>query len=178
MARVRAFLAVSLDGFLAGPDDDLDWLDGHDGADDTFSPFFAQIGALLMGRRTFDVVHGMGGPWPYGETPVLVATHRALPDPPPGADVRAVEGAIEDLLAVAVAAASARGRDVYVDGGTLVRSVLAAGRLDELTVTVVPVVLGAGVRLFGPADAPVALELERVHDLGAGLAQLTYRLES
>jgi dihydrofolate reductase len=57
MSRVRVFLASSLDGFIAGPNDELDWLSGHgEDGEDTFTPFFAQIGAMLMGRRTFDVV--------------------------------------------------------------------------------------------------------------------------
>ena len=59
MSLVRVFLACSLDGFLAGPEDELDWLPTDAGIEDTFTPFLASIGALAMGRRTFDVVRAM-----------------------------------------------------------------------------------------------------------------------
>lgn len=90
--QVRAFLATSLDGFIAGPNDELDWLQGHgeDGVEDTFSPFFAEIGSMLMGRRTFDVVSQFDE-WPYGDTSVLVATSRSLSTTQP--NVEAVQGA-------------------------------------------------------------------------------------
>lgn len=147
---IRVYIASSLDGFIAGEDDDLSWLP-HDPVLDpgnavTFEGFLGEIGALLMGRSTYDVVAGFEGPWPYGDTPVLVATHRPLEAKVPS--VRAVSGGIDALLDQARAAAD--GRDVYVDGGNLVHQALAADRVDELIVTVVPVLLGAGVRLFGP----------------------------
>ena len=59
--KVRVFIACSLDGFIAGPNDELDWLEGPDGAEDTFTPFFKGIGAMLMGRRTYDVVSSSEG---------------------------------------------------------------------------------------------------------------------
>jgi dihydrofolate reductase len=96
-ARIRAFLAISLDGLIAGPNDEIDWLAGHGegGAEDTFTPFFAEIGAMLMGRHTFDVVSGFDGPWPYGETPILVATSRPLDSAQPSA--LPVDGPIAEL---------------------------------------------------------------------------------
>ena len=79
MSKVRVFIASSLDGFIAGPDGELDWLSGREGVEDTFTPFFQEIGAMLMGRRTYDVVNGFDGAWPYGQTPVLVATTQLQP---------------------------------------------------------------------------------------------------
>jgi dihydrofolate reductase len=81
--KVRVFIACSLDGFIAGPSDELEWLFDHGDAEDTFGPFMAEVGALLMGRNTFDVVCAMDAPWAYGEVPVLVATSRPLPDDAP-----------------------------------------------------------------------------------------------
>ena len=78
MSRVRVFIAASLDGFIAGPNDELDWLHHPEGGEDTFTPFFRQIGAMLMGRRTYDVIRDFEGEWPYGDTPILVATTRPL----------------------------------------------------------------------------------------------------
>lgn len=168
--RVRVFLATSLDGFIAGPGDDLAWLSGHDGAEDTFTPFFRQVGALLMGRRTYDVVGGMGGPWPYGETPVLVATHRPLD--PAAPTVRAVGGSLDEMLDAARDAAG--DRDVYLDGGHLVRQALDAGRVDELTLTLVPILLADGIPLFTGLRHGRPLDLVSSRPLGAGLVQLVY----
>ncbi|TNE87412.1 MAG: dihydrofolate reductase [Deltaproteobacteria bacterium] len=152
MGRTRIYLACSLDGFIAGPGDDLAWLAPEEGAGDPaadgaldFYPFLAECGAMLMGRRTFDVALGFGQ-WAYGELPVLVATHRPLPELAPGT-VRAVSGDIRELLAEAREVAGER--DVYVDGGAIARQALDAGLVDEMVLTIVPVLLGGGVSLFG-----------------------------
>ncbi len=178
--RVRGFLAQSLDGFIAGPNDDLSWLPSPeltgDGDDDEggFRAFLGEIGVILMGRRTFDVVAGFGGPWPYGELPMLVATHRAL-----GADVptaAAVEGSIASL--VSLARAAAKEKDVYLDGGGLVRQALDAGLVDELTLTIVPVALGSGVPLLAGLERRHRLALTRLRSLRGGLVQVTYAVPS
>ena len=182
-ARVRVYLACSLDGYVAGPDDDLGWLEtsarpaeelaGVTPDAVTFDQFLAEVGLMLMGRRTHDVVAGFGV-WPYGELPVWVATRRPLE--PAAATVRAVEGPIEQLVDEARRAAG--GRDVYLDGGDLVRQALAADLVDELILTQVPVLLGGGVRLFeegglvGPR--PVRFREHRWH--AGGFVQLVVDL--
>lgn len=170
--RVRVFCASSLDGFLAGENDDLSWLPAPvpGGSDHGFGVFLSDVGALLMGRRTYDVVAGFDGPWPYGDRPVLVATHRPLSAA--RSEVRAVCGVIDEIVAEARAAAS--GRDVYLDGGDLIRQALDAGIIDELIVTFVPAVLGRGVPLFAGAGHRHAFELVRCETLD-GLVQVTYR---
>ena len=156
MGRVRVYIATSFDGYIAGADDDLSWLPTDAEAGEgalSYDAFMADVGAMLMGRRTYDTVLGFGGDWPYGDTPVLVATSRALEPAQP--TVRAVSGSIDELLDEALRAAA--GRDVYVDGGNLVQQALAAGRVQELVVTIVPVLLGQGIRLFGELARPVGL---------------------
>lgn len=153
MSRVRVYLGCSLDGCIAGPGHDISFL-----ADPAFEPdpsappaglgfeaFIGQVGALLMGRRTYQVLLDYDA-WHYGPRPVLVATHHALPPAPGGGDARAVQGPIEDLIAQAKAAAG--DGDVYLDGGDIVRQGLDAGLVDELCLTFLPVVLGQGVRLW------------------------------
>ncbi|MGB1013567.1 MAG: dihydrofolate reductase family protein, partial [Nannocystaceae bacterium] len=178
MSRVRVFLAYSLDGFIAGPNDDLSWLPGasdpaagepHTTTAVTYEQFIGEIGALLMGRRTYDVVAGFEGPWPYGELPVLVASHRPLDPPPPQAVARA-EGEIEELIAQARTLAKAG--DVYLDGGFLVRKALDAGLVDELILTQVPVVLGAGHALFSGVTQRHHFELQGCHRYGEQMVQL------
>lgn len=170
------YIATSLDGFIAGPDDALDWLP-NPSPDETlpegvlgFDAFMRDVGAMLMGRRTHDVVAALGH-WPYGDTPVLVATHRPLD--PAAPTVRPVQGEITALLDDALRAAE--GRDVYVDGGATIRAAMDAGRVDDLVITVAPVVLGAGRPLFAGLTRRHDLEILSHRDYGAGMVQLHAR---
>ena len=168
-------MACSMDGFIAGPDDDLAWLsEGAPAPTDPtdalgFDAFMAQVGAMLMGRRTYEVVAAMGA-WPYGDTPVLVPTHRPLDPVVP--TVRAIEGDIRELVAQATEAAG--DNDVYLDGGTLIRQALNEGLVDELCMTLVPILLGDGIRLFDGLNGRTRLAFTEHHSLG-GMVQLTVR---
>ncbi len=175
--RVRVYIAASLDGFIAGTHDELDWLPNPspdavlpEGALG-FEAFMRDVGSMLMGRGTYDVVSRMGGAWFYGDTPVLVATHRPLD--PVAPTVRAVTGDIDALLDEALRVAD--GRDVYVDGGATIRAALDAGRVAALVITVVPVVLGAGKALFAGATRRHPMEIVSHRDYGAGMVQLHLR---
>lgn len=170
---VSVFIAASLDGFIAGPGDDLSWLPQASGEDYGFDAYMAATAALLMGRSTYDVVAGFEE-WPYGDTPVFVATTRPLEPVTP--TVRTVSGEPGALLAALDAAGIAGG--VYVDGGTLIRQFLDAGLIDEATVTVIPVILGAGTPLFAGAGQRHALELVSAAPFPSGLVQLRYRVVS
>lgn len=178
--RVRVYIASSIDGFIAGPGDDLSWLTGPDaantgGATDpealTFDSFIADVGAVLMGRGTFDVVRGMEW-WGYGKRPVLVATHRALGE---GVrkTVRAVSGSIEEIVAEAKKAA--RGKDVYIDGGDLIRQAADADLLDDITLTIAPIALGAGHPLFAGIGKRYPLEITGHHTYEGGMVQIRAR---
>jgi len=168
--RVHVFIACSLDGFIAGPGDDLSWLPTGDGEDYGFDRFFSGVGAIVMGRNTYTVVEGFGGDWPYGEVPVLVATTRPL-GPPAHPTVRAVRGTAPELLQQA---RELTAEGVYVDGGDVIRQFHDAGLVDELTVTIVPVVLGSGAPLFAGAKQRRSLELVGSQAFGSGLVQLRY----
>jgi dihydrofolate reductase len=170
---VSVFIASSLDGFIAGPGDDMSWLPQSSGEDYGFDAYMAATAALLMGRSTYDVVAGFEG-WPYGDTPVFVATTRPLE--PAAPTVRAVAGEPAALLAALGAAGIAGG--VYVDGGTLIRQFLDAGLIDEATITVIPVILGAGAPLFAGAARRRELELLAATPFPSGLVQLRYRMVS
>lgn len=178
---VSAFLACSLDGFIAEPDGGLAWLTSPPsdvvdssglGSDDTgYDAFVADKDAIVMGRGTFDVVAGFD-PWPY-PLPVVVLTGRPLPEAlPGGAEVSALAGGPAEV----VAALGAQGRDrLYVDGGQVVTAFLAAGLLDEIVITVVPVVLGAGIPLFGAVAGHRWFHHVSTRVLGGAYVQSHYR---
>jgi len=182
MTRVRAYLAMSLDGLVAGPGDDLDWLEPraddappvaaepweHSSADALhFGDLMDRVGCILMGRRTYDIVTRFPD-WPYGDVPMLVATHRPLEAA--HRSVTSAHGSIEELVAEARAVAGHK--DVYVDGATMVRSALEARVLEHLVVTIVPTVLGRGISLFGGLTHPVELTAEHVVRFGEGFVQV------
>ncbi len=174
--RIRVYIATSLDGFIAGPNDELDWL-GDPTPDRElpegvlgFEAFMREVGAMVMGRRTYDVVAAMQG-WFYGETPILVPTHRPLEAKVP--TVRAVAGSIEEILDEALQVA--RGKDVYVDGGATVRAAIDAGRVDHMIVTVIPILLGRGRSLFDGLAVRHAMEIVSHRDYGRGALQLALR---
>jgi dihydrofolate reductase len=170
VCAVRVFIACSLDGFIAGPDGDLSWLPTPGGGGDYgYAEFMAGTDALLVGRATYETVAGFGGAWPYGTRPVFVATTRALAPAEP--TVRAVRGTPRAMLAEVRRTCQG---GVYLDGGTLIRQFLAAELVDELTVSVVPTILGAGVPLFAGASRRHALDLVGTRAYDDGLVQLTY----
>ena len=171
--KVRVFIACSLDGFIAGPNDEIDWLHGHNEEEslDTFTPFFEQIGAMLMGRRTYDVLCSFEEDWLYGDKPLLVATNRPLQ--PIRDSVQSSRGTIAEL--VEKAKSMADGRDVYIDGGNVIRQALDARLIDEITITVIPAVLGEGIPLFGGTLQIHRLELLSQRSHGAGMVELVYQ---
>ena len=167
---VRVFIACSLDGFIAGANGDLSWLPAPDstGEDYGYHAFLAETEAILMGRATYDVAARFDS-WPYGRTPVFVATSRSLD--PVAPTVRAVSGSASELLA---AVRAETGGSIYLDGGALIRSFLDADLIDTLTVTVVGVVLGTGVPLFAGAAQRRELRLVDAVPYPSGLVQLRY----
>ena len=180
--RVRVYMGCSFDGFIAGPDHDISWLDESYSADDdlkpdpdvlTFERFMSEVGAMLMGRTTYGIVERFGQ-WHYGETPVIVATHRPLA--PMAETIQAAAGPIEELVERAKALAGEK--DVYLDGGDLVRQALNAGLVHEMTITFLPVLLGKGVRLFDDLASITKLQFVAHSAHEGGFLQVTVRTPS
>ena len=162
-SRVRVYLGCSLDGCIAGPEHDLSFLMEQ----------FEDIGALLMGRRTYQVPLDYDA-WHYGDRPVLVATHHELPPAPQGGTAWAVQGDIAALVEQAKAAAG--GKDVYLDGGAIVRQGLHAGLVDELCLTFLPLILGRGIRLWEGLQSRTDLVFDDPVRHGKGMVQITARV--
>ena len=177
--KVSVYIATSLDGFIARSDGGLDWLDAAnaivpDGEDLGFQAFIDSVDALIMGRKTFEQVLSFGA-WPYGRTPVVVLSRNSLSFPPSLPDtVTHASGPLPDLLK----RLSDDGVEhVYVDGGTTIQGFLSEGLVDEITVTVIPVVLGGGIPLFGSLEHDINLTHLRTTAFDFGFVQTTYSVE-
>lgn len=163
-ARYSVFIATSLDGYIARADGGIDWLSlvEKPGEDYGFAAFFSTVDTLVMGRGTYDVVRAFPE-WPYGDKRVVVLTNRPV-EPLHGETFFA--GKVTDL--------ALEGR-IYVDGGNVIRQFLAADRIHDMTISIIPIVLGSGIRLFPGGEGEHRLTLESHEAWDTGLVQLRYR---
>ena len=190
MTRVQYYAAVSLDGYIAAPGDDLDWLTKYEGSyrgedahpvKGAYDEFYDGVGALVCGSVTYewvlDYLEREGNEWPYKGKPCWILSSRDLRVPEgDDVDVRLVDGPIgkhaESMLK------SAGDRALWVVGGGNVASQFADERLlDELLVTVVPVVLGEGKPLFDRKLDDGPMQLTRVVPRDSGMVELHYELQ-
>lgn len=144
--KATAFIGTSVDGFIARADGDLDFLPPGGGEPHGYDEFMATVDALVIGRKTFETVLRFDT-WPYANKPVFVLSTGSLAAAPPGAIVERMSGEPGDI----VSQLSARGiGHIYVDGGITIQRFLQAGLIQRLIITRVPVLIGAGIPLFGP----------------------------
>ena len=179
MTTCSVFIATSLDGFISRTDGSIDWLNEASalvpkGEDSGYREFMSTVDALVMGRNTFEQVLSFGGVWPYGSTPVVVLSRqlKSLPD-----DVPATVSVTEETPEKLIQRLSAEGlKHLYIDGGLTIQSFLAAGLIDEIIITTVPILLGGGKPLFGPLPGDVKLELVSSQAFDFGFVQSKYRV--
>lgn len=176
--KASVYIATSLDGFIAGKNGNLDWLDEANagipkGEDCGFDKFMSSVDALVMGRKTYEKVRSFGQ-WPYGETPVIVQSSRAIKFPPGTPDT--VSYSSESPVGLMRRLADEGVGHVYVDGGITIQSFLRAGLINEITLTVIPTILGEGIPLFGVMDRPVKLTHLETISYEFGLVQSKYVL--
>ena len=167
------FVGVSVDGFLARPNGELDFLPPDGGEPHGYTEFMAGIDALVIGRGTFETVLGFGE-WPYGKTRVVVLSSRQL-------DFSKVkDGAVEQMAgqpADIVSKLAARGiHNLYVDGGITIQRFLRAGQIQRLIVTRVPVLIGQGIPLFGSLPKDIRLQHVMTRHYPSGLVQTEYQI--
>jgi dihydrofolate reductase len=172
--------ATSLDGYIATEDNDLSWLfqlEGEDpaaGQDNPYTEFIDGVGALAMGATTYEwVLDHEQGRWPY-RLPAWVFSHRDLPVPE-GAEVRVTA---EDVATVhAAMLEAANGRDIWlVGGGDLVGQFLDRGLLDEIWVSIAPLVLGSGAPLLPRRHTTPMRVVEVRHQQGGPFVHVHYSL--
>jgi dihydrofolate reductase len=201
MPKIVIDLSMSLDGFIAGPSDSADQPLGLRGGDrlhawyfdgstsikdsDFFKPkgkniavvheMFASVGAMLTGRRLYDIVGGWGGSHPIPGLPIIVLTHHVPTKVPKGtSEFFFVTDGIESAVEKAKAAAGKK--DVSIGGASAAQQALKAGLVDELNIHVAPILLGAGVRLFEHLGSE-SVALERIDVIDAPeVTHLRYRV--
>lgn len=172
----HVFIATSLDGFIARADGDLSWLLQRDdpAEDHGFAAFIAGIDALVMGAGTYAAVKDFD-PWPY-PCPVLVLSQRLTDSDLPDRLRGRLRVSAAPPQAAMAQLADAGARRVYVDGGQVIRSFLRAGLIEDMVISVVPVLLGSGLPLFGPLQADLALAHQGTVAFPSGLVQSRYRV--
>ncbi len=172
--KLSVFCGVSVDGFLARPDDSLDFLQTGEQEPHGFKEFLGSVDVVVLGRRTFEVVLKLGHLALYGNKPVMVLSSRPL-------DFSSVKNAIAEQTggepSEIVRQLKARGfKHGYLDGGVTIQRFLAAGCVDRLVTTRVPVLIGAGIPLFGPTPQDIRLRHVATHSYPGGLVQSEYEV--
>ncbi len=169
---VSVFIATSLDGYIARPNGGLDWLP-ESPEPHGYDEFIADIDALVMGRMTFEKVLTFGA-WPYGERRVVILSSRPVDLAAAGGGVVEQMGGGPGEIVSKLAATGAR--RLYIDGGITIQRFLLAGLVNRLVITRVPVLLGAGIPLFGHLPNDLRLRHVSTRPFPSGLVQSEYEV--
>ncbi|MER7331130.1 MULTISPECIES: dihydrofolate reductase family protein [unclassified Micromonospora] len=149
MTLTQYFVAMSIDGYIAEPAEQLDWLSQFsnlEGKRRRYERFFDEVGAIAMGARSYEFICRHNAPWFYGDRPTWVFTHRSLPHDD-GADLRFTDADVTEVHPQLVEAA--KGKNVWILGGAeLASQFVRADLVDELHIGVAPVLVGSGTRLL------------------------------
>jgi len=158
--QASAFIAASLDGFIARPDHTLDWLEdaNADATEDYgYEQFVRSVSTVVMGRKTFQKI--MSFPeWPYQHHRVIVLSSTMKEIPQPLDDqVQLFNGSVEEMSELLEAEGD---KHIYVDGSRAIQSFIAAGLLTDITITTIPILIGEGISLFG---GPLPRDIHATH---------------
>lgn len=172
------YIATSLDGYIARSDGDISWLHRPEYSQSPmkgvqYSDFIRDIDAIVMGRHTFEKVLTFE-PWPYAGTPLVVLSDSSLSVPQHlSGKVRVMAGEPANV----VNALSGEGKQhLYIDGGVTIQRFLSAGLIDDVTITIIPVVLGDGIPLFASGIPEAQLTLTGCDASDNGFVQVRYTL--
>jgi dihydrofolate reductase len=170
---VSVFVGASVDGFIARPNHDLDFLPEGGGEPHGYDEFIASVDAIVIGRRTFEKVLTLG-PWAYGKKRVVVLSSRPV-------DLSAAVGGVVEQMAgpeaeIVARLAASGASNLYVDGGITIQRFLRAGLVQRIIITRVPVLIGEGIPLFGSLPHDVRLRHVATRHFPSGLVQSEYEV--
>jgi len=174
--KISVFIATSVDGYIARPDGDISWLHEVEpiagGGDAGYGELFDSIDVLVMGRGSFDKV--LEFDWPYGTKPVMVLSKSLTEAPMELRDrVRVMASTPQELVEQL---AREGYKHVYLDGGKVIQSFLREGLVDDMTLTIIPVLIGEGLPLFGNMDEDIKLRLLQSRSWDNGFVQSKYQV--
>lgn len=169
--KLILYIAMSLDGYIATSDDGLEFLNlvQQEGEDYGYNDFVNSIDTVIIGRRTYDKIVSLGVPYPLSDKTTYVVTHQKNLH---NGHAIFYNG---DLQSLVNALKSEKGKNIYCDGGAkLVEELLKDDLIDEFYISIIPVLLGNGIKLFRPIDRETKLRLISSRSFEKGLVQLHY----
>jgi dihydrofolate reductase len=169
------FIGTSVDGFIARPNGDLDFLPEGGGEPHGYTEFIASVDAIVIGRKTFETVLAFEA-WPYGDKRVVVLSNRPV-------DFSSVRGGVVEQMAgppadIVSQLAVTGAHHLYIDGGVTIQGFLRAGVIHRLVITRVPVLIGRGIPLFGALPHDIRLKHISTRHYPSGLVQSEYEVAS
>ncbi|MCI8853192.1 MAG: dihydrofolate reductase [Lachnospiraceae bacterium] len=173
MRKIRLFIAMSLDGYLADAQGGVDWLNGQgDGEEllDSYGEFVKQVDTVVMGWNTYHQIVTELSPeeWVYGDLTSYVVTHR---DCPSTEDIRFTR---EDPCCLVKRLQETEGKDIWICGGAkIIQQLVREDLIDEYYISVIPMLLGEGIRLFGESRRRIPLRLVKTQSYD-GIMDLIY----
>ena len=178
MAECAVFVGVSLDGFIARSNGELDWLMGEGGGDSAeygYNEFIAGIDAIVMGRKTFEKVLKFDK-WYYGNKRVVILSHKPI-----DLSVAQARGGIVERMGgpppeIVAKLADSGAKRLYVDGGITIQEFLRTGLIHRLIISRLPVLIGEGIPLFGSLPRDIRLSHIATRTYPGGMVQSEYHI--
>lgn len=172
--KVQLYIAASLDGYIAGPGGDMSYLDivAAEGEDYGYSEFISDVDTVIMGRKTYEWVMTQVEELPHADKKTYIITRSSRP---PEGKTEFYNGSLTGLV---TRLKSTDGKNIFVDGGAeIVNQLLAAGLIDEIFISVIPVLLAGGTRLFNDGIPHTKLDYISSRHFDSGLVQLNYKFK-
>jgi dihydrofolate reductase len=169
--KVVLYIAQSLDGYIARADGDIGWLSAveHEGEDYGYGEFIESVDTVIMGRKTYEKVLSFGIEFPHSDKKCFVLTKTKRE---PDGNVQFYSGDVNRLIK---SIRGEDGKDIFIDGGAeVVREFLSEDLIDEYVISIIPVLIGGGIRLFKETGREIKLMLSSIRTYESGLVQLKY----
>jgi dihydrofolate reductase len=170
--KVVLYIAMSLDGYIAKPNDDIGFLSmvEQEGQDYGYAAFVETVDAVIIGRKTYEKVISMGFGFPHADKDVYIITRTPRPN------IGSVKFYSGDLKSLVQKLKSKEGKNIYCDGGSeIVNELLKDELIDEFVISIIPILVGNGTELFKAGRPEQKLELVSVKSFDKGLTQIHYK---
>jgi dihydrofolate reductase len=170
--KVMLFIAMSVDGYIAKPDGDISFLSVAEkpGEDYGYGDFIQQIDTVIMGRKTYDKVKGIGIPWPHADKQAYIITRSIVPS---SENIIFYNGSPERLVN---ALKEKAGLNIFVDGGSeIINELFEYNLIDEMIIFTLPVLIGDGIPMFRKGIPEIPLELIRTKQYDTGVVEMHYK---